>query len=153
MDLKKLAETITPDTRKIPYEENKGNFRKVAFDVFRLNNSVSDSLWVLEDGEDGTQYLVAQYEEGEKEDPGLESKSHWVALSDRDSKNVTLIYKDEPIQRFASSEFGFNEDDVHIFQKTLIEKLSSDKKFLDKLIKLQPEEKREMLIEQFPELA
>ena len=152
MDLKKLANIVTPNTNKVAYEANKEHFSKIAFDVFRLNNSTSDALWILEDGDDGSQYLVAQYEDSETERP-IELKSHWLALSDRDSKNVTLMYKDEPIQRFASSEFGFDKDDVHIFQKTLVEKLSSNKDFLDKLIKSQSKEKRDTILKQFPELA
>ena len=148
----KLAREVVSDTSKVPYESNKHLFTKIAFDVFQLNTSPVDSLWILENGDDGKQYLVAKYsdEEPAKE---LEAKSSWVALADTDSKNVTLLYKDKPIQRFASSDFGFTKDDVHIFQKTLVQKLSSDKSFVTKLIKSQPQETQEMLTMQFPELA
>jgi len=152
LDWTKLAKDVVPDTDKILYEPNKHLFTKIAFDVFQLNNVPVKSYWTLEDGEDGKQYLVAQYGE-EITQENLESKSHWLALVDREKKNVTLAYKNEPIQRFASSEYGFSEKDIHIFQRTLIEKLSSDKIFVDKLLKSQPEEKRKMLQKQFPELV
>lgn len=152
LDWTKLASDVTSDTSKVPYEPNKHLFTKVAFDVFQLNSSPVDSLWILEDGEDGQQYLAAQYGDEHAEET-LEVKSHWKALTDRDSKNVTLMYKDAPIQRFASSEYGFSKDDIHLFQKTLIEKLSSDKAFVEKLLKSQPEDRREMLLRQYPELA
>ncbi|KKN17594.1 hypothetical protein LCGC14_0964270 [marine sediment metagenome] len=152
LDWTKLAKDVVPDADKIPYESNKHLFTKIAFDVFQLNNVPVESYWILEDGEDGNQYLVAQYGE-ELTQESLESKSHWLALADRDKKNVTLAYKNEPIQRFASSEYGFSEKDIHVFQRTLIEKLSYDKTFVDKLLRSQPEEKRKMLLEQFPELV
>src|SRR5271169_1071656 len=122
-----LADVVKPQSGKILYESNKHLFTKMAFDVFQLNTSSVDSLWVLENGEDGKQYLVARYEDT-TETP-LEAKSCWAAFSDKEHKNVTLLYKDTPIQRFASSEFGFDDDDIYIFQKTLIHKINSDKSF------------------------
>jgi hypothetical protein len=151
LDWTKLAGDVTPDTGRIPYEPNKHLFRKVAFDVFQLNSSPVESLWTLEDGDDGSQYLVAMYGE-EEESESLEAKSHWEALSDRDGKNVTLIYKNAPIQRFASSDYGFSREDVHIFQQTLVEKLSSDQSSVAKFLKSQPKEKLDVLFAQFPEL-
>lgn len=150
LDWKRLATDITPETGKVLYGPNKNLFTKVAFDVFRLNNAPIDSLWTLEDGDDGEQYLVARYEDEESK---LEAKGSWMALSDSDKKNITLLYKDSPIKRFASTEYQFTPEDIHIFQRTLIEKLSSDKEFINKLLKSQPEDKRKLLIKQFPELA
>lgn len=150
LDWTKLAGDIVPETGRIPYEPNKHLFRKVAFDVFQLNSSPVESLWSLEDGEDGTQFLVAQYSDEDKE--VIESKSHWEALSDRDGKNVTLMYKTAPIQRFASTDHGFSGDDVHLFQQTLVEKLGSDESFVSKLLKSQPKVKLDLLVSQFPEL-
>jgi len=150
LDWTKLAGDVTPQTGRIPYTPNKHLFRKVAFDVFQLNSSPVESLWTLEDAEDGTQYLVAQY--GEEEPETLEVKSHWEALADREGKNITLIYKSAPIQRFASADYGFDVEDVHLFQQALVEKLGSDKSFVTKLLKSQPKTKLDSLIAQFPEL-
>lgn len=151
LDLTKLAKDLTPNRHRIPYEPNKHLFRKVAFDVFQLSGSPIDSLWNLEDGEDGEQFLVAQYEDDDAQ--GLESKSQWTALTDKTAENVTLLYRDTPIQRFASSQYGFDSGDVHVFQDTLIEKLSTDKDFLDKFLESQSEEKKAELLRQFPELS
>jgi len=151
LDWTKLAGDVTPDTSIIPYEPHKHWFRKVAFDVFQLNSSPVESLWILEESDDGQQFLVARYDESEPET--LEVKSHWEALVDRQGENVTLMYKDSPIQRFASKEYGFTKDDAPAFQEVLIEKLSSDQEFVKKLIKSQPEAKRKLLLEQFPELS
>lgn len=150
LDWTQLAGEVTPETGRIPYEPNKHLFKKVAFDVFQLNTTPVESLWTLEDSEDGTQYLVAMY--GDEEPEQLEAKSHWEALADREGKNVTLMYKDAPIQRFASSEYGFNSEDVHVFQQTLVNRLASDSAFAVKFLKSQPKAKLDSLIAQFPEL-
>jgi hypothetical protein len=151
LDWKRLASDVVPETGKVRYGPHKHLFTKVAFDVFRLNNSPINSLWTLEDGDDGEQYLVAQYEDEESET--LESRGAWMTLSDREGKNITLFYREMPIQRFASKDYEFTPEDIHIFQQTLIEKLSSDKTFVEKLLKSQSEEKRKMLLQQFPELV
>lgn len=151
LDWTKLSGDVTPEPDKIPYTPNKHLFKKVAFDVFQLNSSPVESLWILEEGDNGEQFLVAQY--NEEEPQTLETKSHWAALADKEGKNVTLTYKDAPIQRFASTDYGFSVDDAHVFQQTLVQKLASDQEFVKKLLDLQPETKRQLLLEQFPELS
>ena len=148
LDWTRLAGDVVPDSGKVPYEANKHLFRKVGFDVFQMSSSPVESLWILEDGEDGKQYLSAKYDDVET----IEVKSHWKSLSDRKGENVTLMYKDSPIQRFAATDYGFTEDDVHIFQQVLVEKLNSDKSFVEKLLKSQPKDKLASLMQQFPEL-
>jgi len=152
LDWTELSGVVDPDLRKISYEQNKHLFTKVAFDVFQLNSSPVDSLWILEDDDDGAQFLVARYED-EDADSGLKAESSWAALADKEAANVTLFYKDSPIQRFASTEFGFTKDDVGVFKKSLIEKLSSDKTFRDKFLSSLPTAKRDALLQQFSELA
>lgn len=152
LDWQKLVGAVVPDTQRLPYEPNKHLFRKVAFDVFQLKSGPVDSLWILEEGEDGSSYLVAQYDEESKE-KGLEVKSSWSALADKEGKNVTLFYKEMPINRFASSKYGFSNKDAHLFQEALLENLASDETFKKNLLKSLPEEKRNALLGQFPELA
>lgn len=153
LDWTQLASTVVPDKNRIPYEPNKHLFKKVAFDVFQLSGSPIESLWTLEDGEDGSQYLVAQYEDGAEAEKSLESKSYWAALSDRDGQNVTLTYKNTPIQRFASTEYGFTKEDVHLFQDAVVEKIASSESFVSKFLKSQPKVKLDLLVSQFPELS
>ena len=151
LDFVKLSGVVNKDAGKIPYEQNKHLFTKIAFDVFQMTGSPINSLWKLEDDEDGKQYLVALYEEGDVEPKKV--KSSWMALSDKAGKNITLFYKDMPIQRFASADYGFEQADAHLFQQTLLEKLSSDKDFLKKFLDNQPEERRNQILKAFPELV
>lgn len=151
LDWSVLVDKFAKKQEKIPYETNKQFFTKVAFDVFQLNTSPVESLWTLEQGDDGKQYLVAMYGENEETKP-LEAKSEWSTLADKQAKNVTLYYKDMPINRFASSTYGFGQDDVEVFQKTLVTKLAHDKDFRNKFIESLSPERREQLLALFPEL-
>jgi predicted Zn-dependent protease with MMP-like domain len=125
IDLTKVAKVVDPDKKRLPYDKYKHLFTKIAFDVFH---------------EDGKEYLSANYEREQEEK--LQAKSSWEALSDKESKNITLLYKGVPIKRFASSEYGFESDDVDIFKNALVNKLSVNQEFVDKA-----------LVEAFPELA
>ena len=123
---------------------------KVAFDLVRITSSPYnpyDGLWTLSES-DGKKFLVMA------SDPRFESSGSgdWSAISDYDCKNVTLAYKNIPIHRFSSNDFGFSNDSVSIFKSTLLEKTSSDNSFLKELLSEQPSTKRDSLVTTFPEL-
>lgn len=153
LDWSNLSNQIDKKAEKIPYEQNKKLFTKVAFDVFQLNNSPTESLWTLEADENGEQFLVAMYDDAA---PSLVSESGWSALPDKKAENITLFYKNTPIRRFASSEYGFTAKDVGVFQSTLVQKLASDSEFRQKFLKLieaQDPDLRAQILIKFPELA
>ena len=146
-----VLQTMKPNNNRLHYKENKHLFTKVAFDVFQLNSSPVEAHWTLEKGDDGAEYLVATYDVG-SDDTGLEAKSHWEALSDKSSENVTLFYRGVPIKRFASSDYSFNSSDVQVFKSTLVDKLTKEASFVNKLLDILPEEKKTALAQAFPEL-
>ena len=112
--------------KKIEFENNKHLFTKLAFDVFRLNSSPVESLWELQECEDGKQYLVATYsEEGPKEIVG-----DWNALTNKEASIVVLYYKDFPLHKFAATDFGFNKSDAHVFKQMIVNLANSDQAFL-----------------------
>lgn len=150
LDWTKLASNVVPDNTKIPYEPNKHLFKKVAFDVFQMNSAQKESLWSLESDEDGSQYLVALYDDDQSD--GLESKSNWQALSDKESKNITLTYKDVPIKRFASQDYGFDANDIHLFQKSLVGLLNSNPSVVSEMLRSQSKERLGIIAQHFPEL-
>jgi len=151
IDLTTVAAAINKDNKRLLYSAHKHRFTKIGFDVFKLNNSPVESYWTLEQAEDGKEYLVANYEKSAE--TSEQHDNSWKALSDKTSSNITLIYRDIPIKRFASSEYRFTEDDIDIFKSALVEKLSKDKEFVGKLIDLLPEEKKSALSGLFPELV
>jgi hypothetical protein len=136
---------------KLVFEENKKFFTKIAFDVFQLNSSPTESLWILEDGADGKQYLSATYDYDDTQQK--EAAGEWNALANKDASMVVLCYKNFPIHKFASAEFGFDASDAHIFSKLVASKANSDKSFVSKVMGAQPKEKQDVVYSQFPELA
>ena len=146
-----VAKTILPNNRKILYSENANNFTKVAFDVFQLNNSPVESYWILEKGEDGQEYLVAKYDE----DTSLEvlASAKWDVLLDSEKKNATLYYNGTPITRLAASQYGFNAQDAHLFQRILVNKMNTDNKFVKAFMHSQSDDRQKELLLKFPELA
>ncbi len=123
------------------------SFRKIAFDRYKVDNDPYESLWELQDI-DGKQHLVRA------SDPQLETRKSgdWEAISDYDKKNVTLSYKNIPITRFSSDDYGFSLDDISTFKSAIVEKTASDSSFVKELLKDQPSNKREALVTTFPEL-
>lgn len=151
LDFNGLSQVLNPDKKRLAYEENRHLFTKVAFDVFQLNSSPIESYWILEKGDDGKEYLVAKYEDA-SDTKTIESRSSWQALSDRDAKNITIFYKGTPVRRCTADEFGFNDADIHIFKKALVEQLSSNADFTKKMLNTLVEDKQKSLFQQFPEL-
>ncbi len=151
IDWAKVASTVIENKGRLPYNENRHLFTKVAFDVFQMNDSPFEAYWTLETGEDGEEYLVATYD-AESKESGLTSESKWEALSDKKSENVTLFYRGVPVKRFASCEYNFNSSDVNIFKSSLVGKLKKEASFVNKLLKVLPNEKKTALVQTFPEL-
>jgi hypothetical protein len=135
--------------KKLDYEKNKHLFTKLAFDVFQLNGSPVKSLWILEDGEDGKQYLSATYDSSEEQ---LEITGQWNALVNKEASMVVLYYKGYPIQKFESQIFGFTKESADAFSEMIVKKANSDDKFVKTIIESQNKEKQEIIIKQFPEL-
>jgi hypothetical protein len=129
---------------------NQIGFEKVAFDLVRITQSPYnpyDGLWTLSEIE-GKKFLVRAT------DPKFDYKTSgdWSTVSDYDGNNVTLVYKNVPIHRFSSSEYGFSSDDVNVFKSAILDKTASDEKFLREMLLEQPMLKKESLVTTFPEL-
>jgi hypothetical protein len=133
-------------SNKVDYDKHKHLFTKVAFDVFQMNSSPVDALWTLEDGEDGKQYLVATYDE----DTTLKTESAWKTIANKEASAITLFYKDCPVHKFASSEYGFCKDDAHLFERLILSK-ASDSGFVKSMLASEPD-KAESILALFPEL-
>lgn len=136
--------------KRLEFESNKHLFTKIAFDVFQLNSSPVESLWLLETDSDGKQYLAATYDDSDITQK--EAVGDWSALSNKEASMVVLYYKDFPLHKFAASTFGFNQSDVQIFQKALVNK-TADPIFVRKVVNAQPEDKKDLVLKQFPELV
>lgn len=124
-----------------------GHIKKVAFDVYKVDNDPYRDLWMLENI-DGVPHLIRA------SDPHSEETviGEWSASSDFDKKNITLAYKSKPIARFSSDVYGFTADDILTFKEAILGKIQSDENFFKEVFAEQPEGKRRSLVNSFPEL-
>jgi len=123
-----------------------GCFKKVAFDVYRVDNDPYETLWILQDFDDGQHLVRASIPEYSQEVHG-----EWCAVSDGERKNITLKYKNIPIARFSSDEFNFKPDEALTFKSAILDRAEKDDDFLKDIFKSQPSSKREALVSTFPE--
>jgi len=139
------------DKNAIKFDERleaEGHVKKIAFDVYKVDNDPYRDLWVLDDI-DGVPHLVrASNPESEETVVG-----DWSATSDYDKKNITLAYKNKPIARFSSDTYGFMPEDVLTFKEALLDKIEVDDGFLKEVFAEQPEGKKSSLVRSFPELG
>tara|TARA_R110002110_G_scaffold25015_2_gene93008 strand:+ start:1163 stop:1669 length:507 start_codon:yes stop_codon:yes gene_type:complete len=128
--------------------EDRKAIKRIAFDVYRVENDPYRSLWMVQDV-NGKQHLVRM------SDPKFDSKAQgsWAAISDYEHKNVTLAYKNIPVARFSSDSYGFNPDDIGSFKTALLDLIDEDEKFLKGVFAEQPRSKVQDLISTFPELS
>tara|TARA_B100000131_G_C17748760_1_gene464248 strand:- start:100 stop:579 length:480 start_codon:yes stop_codon:yes gene_type:complete len=144
--LKKNSDSLL-DKDKIAMDENLV-IKKVAFDFYKVDNDPYNGLWKSEESDDGKMYLVRA------SDPRFEHKEagDWTAISDYDSENITLSYKNIPIVRMSSDEYGFSKDNIFEFKDAVLDKVSSDNRFLNEIISDQPDSKVSAIYQSFPEL-
>jgi hypothetical protein len=138
------------DKRRIKFSEDlveSGQFKKIAFDVYKVDNDPYENIWLLEDV-DGIPHLVRA------SDPSFESatRGEWSAISDYEKSNITLAYKNTPVARFSSNDYGFSRDDIITFKSALLNRVSGDADFVKEVLAEQPQSKRLALADTFPEL-
>lgn len=134
---------------KIAADTVRSHMKKVAFDVYNLDNDPYDGLWKLESSaDDGKEYLVRM-----DNDVAETKTGGWTALSNENGTSITLAYKNVPIQRLSGKIFGFNKDDVGIFKKALVEKVAQDDNFKNMILGMLSNDSIKELVKAFPELA
>jgi hypothetical protein len=144
LNLSDVAKVVLPDSNRIPLEENKDRLIRVAFDLFRLKGDNTEDLWQVQADDDGNEFLVRTYSLPE-DDQQVVQASDWNVISDAKGNNLTVLYKNSPIHRLATSMVGAKTaEDVELFRKTIQQKLSSDSAFVVKFISSLPEEKHEL---------
>lgn len=96
-------------------------FAQVGLNMFRDQSDTS--IWRLEKGEDGSEYIVRAADDEELVVESSED-NEWAATSDSTKETVTLSHKGMPITKFASKDFGFDKDSVEGFQRYLMAKVT-----------------------------
>jgi len=136
------------DLNKIAYSEEleeSGAIKKIAFDVFRVNDDPYNSLWTVEDV-NGQAHLVRssdpQYSSSEAGD--------WTATSNYDKNDVSLAYKKTPIARFPANKYNYSSEDIITFKMALLDSVKDDS-FLSDVLNEQSQSKLANLVNKFPE--
>ncbi len=144
----KTKEAKTDD--KLMVENVRHRMHKVAFDVYSVDNDPYDALWRLEsNADDGKEYLIRMDGDG----AAAETKTAgWTASSNESGSSITLAYNSVPVQRLSGKIFGFSKDDVGLFKKALLEKVSGDETFREKILDMQSDDRKAELVMAFPEL-
>jgi hypothetical protein len=145
LDLSDVAKIVMPDPNRLPLEENRDRLMCVAFDLFRLKGDNTEDLWQIQADDDGNEFLVRTQALPEEEQQ-VAKASDWRVVSDAKGSNLTVLYRNIPIQRLAAAMAGASTPaDVELLRKTVQEKLSTDDAFVSKFISSIPEEKRDLL--------
>jgi len=155
LDYEKLVEFLNKKKEaqsndKLAADSVRSRMRKVAFDVYSIENDPYDALWRLEsNADDGKEYLVRMDNEST-----VETKTGgWAATSNESGSSITLAYRGVPVQRLSGKIFGFSKEDVGLFKKALLEKVSKDDNFRGKILDMQSDERKTELYRAFPELT
>jgi hypothetical protein len=129
--------------KRIPLKGNEHRITRVAFDLVRFNDNTSEELWQIQSSDDG-EFLVRTYNLPEDK---IVSESDWTVNLDKSGENITVAYKNMPIQRFASKQFGAEDlSEALLLRRTIRKKLALDQGFVDSFVKSLPENKQEILI-------
>ena len=142
VDIKTIINSYEKE-EKIPFEENKHKFKKIAFDVYAPLNDATDNLWVVQDTDDGS-FLTRTHWDHDNVNVKESKEEGWDALPDKSGDNITLYYKDTPLINMSAKEYGFDQGDPRIFINSLLG-FMRDKKNVAALLRDLPQNKVAML--------
>ncbi len=140
-------------TKKYRLEDVKHRLEKVAFDVVRFKDSDANAiagLWQIQSSDEGD-YIISLYDDNQENVKTSSTKTNWEIVSE--AKNLHFFYKGDPILRKSASELGLSQVDLVNISRTLPEKLASNKKLVNTLLKELDPASKKLIIKKYPELA
>jgi hypothetical protein len=138
-DWSHLDGVMNPETKRVAFTDVQHLFKKVAFDVYKQEGSTK--LWELCTDDDGSQHLIALYDDDDNMVVESHDEKSWTATANADGDNITLSYNSTPIARFASSQYQYSPNDAESFAD-FIEKKALNQNFITTLLETMPEKKR-----------
>ncbi len=139
LDYDHISNVISEKQDKLPLIGNEHRLIRVAFDLFRLNGDSTEDLWQIQNTDDG-EFIVRTFDLQEEE--SVTKKSNWNVVADSSGRNLTITYRNIPLHKVASNKYNANTlDEVNLLQRTLRDKLSTDKSFVKLLLKEIPSNK------------
>jgi hypothetical protein len=135
LDFDTLDQVVMPKpAERLPVKGNENRMVRVAFDLFRLDGSNREDLWVVQADDDGNEFLVRTYDLPEEEE--FSKNASWEAHLDKKCANLTLAFEGTPVKRFALAQFGVKStEDASIFKSAVLNKVAMDGDFANLLLK------------------
>lgn len=148
IDYKDLDQKINKRSYKLSEVAHK--LEKVAFDVVRFRDDEPAKLWQVQSADDGD-YIIALYKEEEIEKTA--SVNNWSVELVKNSNNLLISYKGEPLTKIASSQIGVSDKDLAKVSSFLPKSLSNNKKLVKVLLNEVSSSRRQEVLRKFPELS
>jgi hypothetical protein len=146
IDYSKLENQVSKRAYRL--EDVKGQLETVAFDIVRFKDSDKGAqLWQVQSADDGD-YIVAIYQ-GEEE----KTASAWEVAISKISGEIQFSYRGDPLVRVASAKLGIPGSELDKVSSYLPEKLATNKRLVQALLKEMPEPAKKMALEKYPELG
>lgn len=139
---------------RLKLADNSARFTKIAFDLFR--DSESEFVWKLEkDSDTGEEFIIRTA----SVDPLYKASQEWSAAVNTNNTAITLVYRGHAIKAFkksASADDGgipLTEDNSEDWRRFLVDKISSDPTFLNKVLSQVGDSRKKYILGKFPELG
>jgi len=134
--------------KMIKYASVESQMRKIAYDVVVFRDN-PEKLWQIIDGDDGSQYIAAMYND---EDLGLEKSSSnpWSVEINRNKTSATIFYKATPINSVDLVKNAVS--DALDFKASVPKMLKESKTLVANMINDLDDEYRKQIISKYPEL-
>ncbi len=140
--------TKQASSHKLKFADNNVRFERIGFDLFR--DSESEFIWKLEkDSESGEEYIVRTA----NLDPRFKSSESWSSAIDSGKTAITLVYKGHAVKAFKKAELEFGNENVEEWRRFLVDKITSDPTFLNKVLTNVGDSRRKYILGKFPELG
>ena len=124
------------------------NLEKEGFGLVRFKDDANKlNLWQINKAEDGTEYIVALYE-----DVADVVKNSWTIEVDSFQKSATIFYKQTPIKNVIFTDIGLDPKEAVDFKKYLPEKLGANKELVKSMVNSLEENYKTQLLNKHPEL-
>jgi hypothetical protein len=144
----------TSEKKQYKFSEVQHRIEKVAFDIVRFKDGDKDQLWQVQTDSDGD-FIIALYsdESDTKKIAKIASKVDWSVALNRNSTELNLFYKSEPIAKVSSAKLDIPASELKLVAEYLPIKLSEDKNLVKMLLSdLSADQKKEIL-NKYPELG
>jgi len=127
----------------------KNQLEIVAFDIVRFKDGDRGAqLWQVQNADDGD-YIVALYQEDEEK----KTASPWSVAISKTSGDVQISYHGDPLTRIAFTKLGILRSELDKVSEYLPEKLATNKRLVQALLKEMSEPAKNEALKKYPELV